>query len=209
MSRCSSCTPPIDTEDRSFSLGGGAGSERKTTGSYYTPTELISELLDSALDPVVERAMASDDPEAAILDLKVVDPAAGSGHFLVAAAHRIGKRLAEVRTGEPEPPNEAYRTAVRDVVSRCLFAVDINDLAVELCKVSLWLEALEPGKPLSFLDHHILVGNSLFGATPAAIADGIPDEAFVALTGDDKKTVAALKKRNRKERAGQDGLRLR
>lgn len=198
--------PSIDSDARTFILGGGAGSERKTTGSYYTPTELISELLDSALDPVLAEAAAKEDPERAILDLKVVDPAAGSGHFLVAAAHRIGKKLAEVRTGEPEPPAEAYRTAVRDVVSRCLFAVDINDLAIELCKVSLWLEALEPGKPLSFLDHHILVGNSLFGATPAAIAGGIPDDAFVALTGDDKKVVSALKKRNKRERSGQGGL---
>ena len=198
--------PAIDQEDRAFSLGEGAGSERKTTGSYYTPTELISELLDSALDPVVEEAASKDDPEKAILDLKVVDPAAGSGHFLVAAAHRIAKRLAEVRTGEPEPPEDRYRTAIRDVVSRCLYAVDINDLAVELCKVSLWLEALEPSKPLSFLDHHILHGNSLFGATPAAIAEGIPNEAFAALTGDDKEVVSALKKRNREERGGQEEL---
>lgn len=197
---------PSFGDDGAFILRGGAGSERKITGSYYTPTELISELLDSALDPVLKGAVNRADPEKAILDLKVVDAAAGSGHFLVAAAHRIAKKLAEVRTREPEPAEEAYRTALRDVVSRCLFAVDINDLAVELCKVSLWLEALEPGKPLSFLDHHILVGNSLMGATPAAIADGIPDEAFVALTGDDRKVAADLKKRNRRERAGQGGL---
>ena len=197
---------PSFGDDRDFVLGGGAGSERKTTGSYYTPTELIVELLDSALDPVLEEAASKNDPEKAILDLKIVDPAVGSGHFLVAAAHRVAKRLAEVRTGEPEPPEADYRHAVRDVVSRCLFAVDVNDLAVELCKVSLWLEALEPGMPLSFLDHHILVGNSLFGATPAAIADGIPDDAFQVLTGDNKKTVSELKKRNRKERSGQDGL---
>ena len=198
--------PAIDAEEQTFTLGEGAGSERKTTGSYYTPTELISELLDSALEPVLDEAAGKDDPEKAILDLKVVDPAVGSGHFLVAAAHRIAKRLAEARTAEPEPPEDAYRTAIRDVVSHCLFAVDINDLAVELCKVSLWLEALEPGKPLSFLDHHILVGNSLFGATPAAIADGIPNDAFVALTGDDKKIVSELKKRNKRERSGQDTL---
>lgn len=198
--------PAINAQDRTFELGAGAGSERKTTGSYYTPTELVFELLDSALDPVLDEAAAKDDPEKAILDLKIVDPAAGSGHFLVAAAHRVAKRLAAVRTGEPEPAEAEYRSAVRDVVSRCLFAVDVNDLAVELCKVSLWLEAIEPGKPLSFLDHHILVGNSLFGATPAAIAGGIPDEAFEVLTGDDKKTVSELKKRNRTERSGQDGL---
>lgn len=197
---------PSFGNDRDFVLGGGAGSERKTTGSYYTPTELIVELLDSALDPVLDEAASQDDPEKAILDLKIVDPAVGSGHFLVAAAHRVARRLAEVRTGEPEPPEAEYRHAVRDVVSHCVFAVDVNDLAVELCKVSLWLEALEPGKPLSFLDHHILVGNSLFGGTPAAISDGIPDDAFQVLTGDDRKTVSELMKRNRMERSGQDGL---
>ncbi|MHB9149694.1 MAG: Eco57I restriction-modification methylase domain-containing protein [Thermoleophilia bacterium] len=195
--------PRIDTEERRFLLEGGAGSERKTTGSYYTPTSLITELLNSALDPVLEKAARGPDPEKAILALKVVDPAVGSGHFLVAAAHRIAKRLAEVRTGEPEPPEEAYRTALRDVVSHCLFAVDINDLAVELCKVSLWLEALEPGRPLSFLDHRILCGNSLLGATPALLAAGVPDAAFKPLEGDDKKVVSELRKRNKRERAGQ------
>ena len=77
------------------------------------------------------------------------DPACGSGHFLVAAAHRIAKRLARVRTGDEEPSPEATRHALRDVVGRCLYGVDVNPMAVELCKVSLWMEALEPGRPLS------------------------------------------------------------
>lgn len=73
--------------------------------------------------------------------------------------------------------------------------------------MNLWMEALEPGKPLSFLDHHIRVGNSLLGATPELIAAGIPDEAFTAIEGDDKKACAVLKKRNKAQRS-QPGLLL-
>ena len=70
-------------------------------------------------------------------------------------------------------------------------------MAVELCKVALWMEAMEPGKPLSFLEHHIVCGNALLGTTPALLAEGIPDEAFKPLEGDDKETVKSLKKRNK------------
>ena len=190
-----------------FSLGAGAGNERKTTGSYYTPSSLIAKLLDSALEPVLDEAVAKADPEAALLSLSVVDPACGSGHFLVGAARRIARRLATVRTGEPEPSPEALRSALRDVVGRCVHGVDVNPMAAELCKVGLWMEALEPGKPLSFLEHRILVGNSLLGATPELMDKGVPDEAFAALAGDDKAVAAEMKKRNREERrAGQAQL---
>jgi hypothetical protein len=189
--------PDLDTLSGSFTLQTASGNERKTTGSYYTPTPLINSLLDSALEPVIQQAMAQDDPEAAILNLKVCDPASGSGHFLIAAAHRLAKRLAGVRTGDEEPGPDAVRTALRDVIGRCIYGVDVNPMAVELCKVSLWLEALEPGKPLSFLDHHIRCGNSLIGATPELIAAGLPDDAFKPIQGDDKAACAALKKRNK------------
>jgi hypothetical protein len=95
-----------------------------------------------------------------------------------------------------------YQQALRDVIGRCLYGVDVNPMAAELCRVSLWLEALEPGKPLSFLDHHIRVGNSLLGATPDLMVGGVPDEAFNPVEGDDKKACTALKKRNSAERKG-------
>src|SRR5690606_12377314 len=136
----------------------------------------------------------------AILNLKVCDPACGSGHFLVAAARRIARRLASVRSGDEEPSPQDVTQALRDVVGRCLYGVDVNPMAVELCKVALWMEALEPGKPLSFLDAHIQCGNSLLGATPALLEKGIPDEAFTAIEGDDKKACSEAKKRNKKER---------
>ncbi len=198
--------PELNADAAGFELNVAAGHERKTTGSYYTPSSLISVLLDSALGPVLEEAAEADEPEQAILDLKVCDPACGSGHFLVAAAHRIAKQLASVRTGDEEPAPEAVRTALRDVVGRCLYAVDVNPMAVELCKVSLWMEALDPGKPLSFLDAHIRCGNSLLGTTPELVAAGIPDDAFKPIEGDDKKVAPELRKRNKREREGQLSL---
>ncbi len=201
--------PEMHLEAATFSLVTLPGHERKTSGSYYTHDSLVQCLLDSALEPVVEEAIKSKsaaDAEKAILSLKVCDLAVGSGHFLVAAAHRLARRLASVRTGDSEPSPEAYRTALRDVIGHCLYGVDLNPMAVELCKVSLWMEAMDPGKPLSFLDHRILCGNSLLGATPALIAKGIPDEAFNPIEGDDKTVASALKKRNKQERAGQMNL---
>lgn len=195
--------PHINSEAATFELEVASGHERKTTGSYYTPTSLINELLNSALEPVIDQTIRNaDNPEEAILNLKVCDPASGSGHFLIAAAHRIAKRLAAIRTGEEEPAPEPYKTALRDVIGHCIYGVDINPMSVELCKVSLWLEALEPGKPLNFLDHHIKCGNSLLGTTPELIDKGIPDDAFKPIIGDDKKIASQLRKKNKAERTG-------
>jgi hypothetical protein len=192
--------PQLNVDAATFNLSTAIGNERKTTGSYYTPTSLVNCLLDSALEPVLNEAREMRNPEQAILHLKICDPATGSGHFLIAAAHRLAKRLAALRTGDEEPSPEATRTALRDVIGHCLYGVDVNPMAVELCKVSLWMEALEPGKPLSFLDHRIKVGNSLIGAMPALIERGIPDEAFTPLGGDDKQFVGALKRANKEAR---------
>jgi hypothetical protein len=198
-------TPQVSGDGARFTFAEFAGNERKTSGSYYTPDCLVQCLLDSALDPVVADAIKGKTgtaAEQAILALKVCDPACGSGHFLVGAAHRLARHLARVRAlaqGESEPSPSLYQHALRDVIGHCLYGVDINPMAVELCRVSLWLEAMEPGKPLSFLDHHIQCGNSLLGTTPELIAQGIPDDAFKAIEGDDKKACAELRKRNKAE----------
>ena len=94
-----------------------------------------------------------------------------------------------------------FARRLRDVIGHSIYGVDINPMAVELCKVALWMEALEPGKPLSFLDHHIQCGNSLLGATPALLAKGIPDEAFQPIEGDVKARCTELKKQNKRERS--------
>lgn len=207
--------PVLDLDTKNFKLDTAAGNERKSTGSYYTPDSLIQCLLDSALEPVLDKAARSPDPVAALERIKVCDPACGSGHFLVAAAHRIAKRLAAARAmgenaahpeDEREPSPEDIRDALRQVIGDCLYGVDVNDMAVELCKVALWMEAQDPRRPLSFLDHHIVQGNSLIGATPKLLGDGIPDAAFEPLEGDDKKECAILRKENANQRIGQESF---
>jgi N-6 DNA Methylase len=195
--------PRINLDLGSFELATVSGNERKTTGSYYTPTSLIGSLLDSALDPVLDEATRQAGAEAAILAMRIVDPACGSGHFLIAAAHRTARRLASVRSGDEEPSPEQVRHALRDVIGHCVYGVDVNPMAVELCKVSLWIEAIDPGRPLSFLDQHIQVGHSLIGATLELLAAGIPDDAYNPIEGDNKPYAASLKKRNKSEREGQ------
>lgn len=202
--------PEVDLDEHRFSVDRVAGNDRKTTGSYYTPPDLVSALLDTALDPVIAQAAPlGSDPEAAeaaLLRLTICDPACGSGGFLVAGARRIAARLAELRAGEGTPTPELVHQAMRDVVGHCVYGVDINDLAAELAKVSLWLEALEPGRPLSFLDARIRVGNALVGTTPALLEAGVPTAAFKELDGDNKKFAAEIRKRNKDELKGQDVL---
>ncbi len=193
-------------EGRHFELFSAAGNERKKTGSYYTPAGLVKSLLDTALQPVIDRALAAPDAQAALLSLKVCDPACGSGHFLTAAARRIASSLARLRAGGDEPTVGQMQAAMREVVRGCIYGVDLNPMAVELCKVALWIESLEPGRPLTFLESRIREGNSLLGTTPALLEEGIPDEAFSPIEGDDKKACAALRKRNKLERAGQASL---
>jgi len=184
------------------------GSERKATGSYYTPPSLVNELVQSALAPVLEERVrpcrTRQEKEAALLALNVLDPACGSGHFLLAAARRLGKELARIRTGEDEPAPERVREAIRDVVAHCIYGVDRNPLAVELARVALWLESHAEGKPLTFLDHRIKCGDSLVGVLDLeALREGLPDDAFVPVVGDDRKLAAGFKRQNRTEREGQ------
>ena len=194
---------PAGSPDARFDLI--PGTERKTTGSYYTRPELVQELIASALEPVLAQRLASAGRdaaarEAAILSIRVCDPACGSGHFLLAAARRLGRELARIRAGDDEPSPAQFRHAVRDVIRRCIFGVDLNPLAVDLCKLALWIEGHAAGLPLSFLDHHIRCGNSLVGATRALVEQGIPDEAYRPIHGDEKEIAALLRKRNRAER---------
>ncbi|MCM8747077.1 SAM-dependent methyltransferase [Thermomicrobium sp. CFH 73360] len=196
--------PVIDLDD-STPFGFARGTERKSTGSYYTPPELVRELVESALEPVLHArlraARTREEKERAILNLNVCDPAAGSGHFLLAAARRLARELARVRTGEEEPAPERQREALREVVAHCLYAVDKNPLAVELCKVALWIEAHTPGQPLTFLDHRIKCGDSLIGVFDLNVLKrGIPDKAYERDDSAEKEAARAIRKRNRVER---------
>ena len=194
----------LEARDFGFTVGDAAnrGNERKTTGSYYTPDSLVQLLLTTTLDPVLNSAESRNptDPVDEILKLSIIDPACGSGHFLLGAARRAAARIARHRSGGA-PSQEAFQHALRDVVSNCIFATDRNPMAVELCKVALWIEALEPGKPLSFLDGRIRCGDSLIGVFDySMLRQGLPDEAFNPLTGDSKAVAKDYKAINRKQR---------
>ncbi|MGQ9736284.1 MAG: Eco57I restriction-modification methylase domain-containing protein, partial [Thermaceae bacterium] len=180
--------------------------ERRLTGSYYTPDYVVEYIVEKTLSPLVEeRKRALEDylkepnpsPEKALdtlLDIKVLDPAMGSGHFLVGAVDYLSERFAELITElKAEPVEEALaelRTQVegqlkgyglevlrgelsdtnllkRLIAKRCIYGVDLNPMAVELAKLSLWLDTFTVGVPLSFLDHHLRHGNSVLGVSKA------------------------------------------
>jgi hypothetical protein len=188
------------------------GLERKTTGSYYTRPELVSELVFSALVPVMEERLGKagkdqEKKEKALLALRVCDPACGSGHFLLAAARRIARELAKVRTETEEPSPDSIRTAVRDVITHCIYGVDKNPLAVDLCKVALWIEGHSGNKPLTFLDHRIRRGDSLVGVLDMnVLKDGIPDDAYNPVAGDERALAQSIKRRNSGEKKDEPQL---
>lgn len=225
--------PRVDLTAKSFSFvgigdengideeGSTTGNARKTSGSYYTNASLVNSLIKSALEPglmgKIERAenLAKKrneemDYEKTILSFSVVDPACGSGHFLLAAARRIAEVLVEKRlekldsdsSGENATPTQAmYRKALRDVITNCIYGVDLNEMAVELTRTALWLEGYESGKPLEFLSHHIKCGNSLVGVYDLNVLNnGIPDAAYTALSGDEKEECSRLVKNNKESR---------
>lgn len=197
--------PEVDLPARTFgfvgltSEGSTAGNERKLTGSYYTPDSLVQELIQSALVPVIDQRIAAqpDNPVDALLSIKVCDPACGSGHFLLAAARKLAERLAALRSDDGVVTPAAYRHALREVIARCIYGVDRNPMAIELARTALWLEGFEEGRPLSFLDHHLQVGDALLGLTDLNVLDkGISGDAFKPLSGDDKEICKELGKLN-------------
>jgi hypothetical protein len=201
--------PTIDLPARTFGFvgiteeGSTAGNARKTSGSYYTPDSLVQELIKSALDPVIEQRLTSrpDNPIEALLSIRVMDPACGSGHFLLAAARRLAEKLAQLRSLEGRQEGavrpQDYRHALREVVARCIFGVDRNPMAIELARTALWLEGFEEGRPLGFLDHHLQVGDALLGLTDLkALELGVAKDAFKPLSGDDKEVCKQLAKAN-------------
>jgi hypothetical protein len=197
--------PEIDLPARKFgfvgltSEGSTAGNARKLSGSYYTPDSLVQELIKSALDPVIEQRLSAQ-PEAPIevlLAIRVIDPACGSGHFLLAAARRLAEKLAQLRATDGEQTEQDFRHALREVVAKCIFGVDRNPMAIELARTALWLEGFEEDQPLGFLDHHLQVGDALLGLTDLKVLElGIAKDAFKPLSGDDKEVCKQLAKTN-------------
>ena len=188
--------PGVAASDWQFGFVGGL--DRQSTSSYYTRPDLVQNLIKTTLEPVIKEKMANcattEEKVKALLNMKVCDAASGSGHIVLAMARTIAWYVCTLRTGEDNPASLDYRQALREVISRCVYAVDYNPDAVELCKVVLWIEGYCAGKPLSFLDHHIRCGNSVLGVSDLQmLIDGVPDKA---LTAEDKDTLKALKKLN-------------
>lgn len=194
--------PSVAASDWQFGFVGGL--DRQSTSSYYTRPDLVQNLIKTTLEPVIKEKIAAqtttEEKVKALLNMKVCDAASGSGHIVLAMARTIAWYICTLRTGEDNPASLDYRQALREVISRCVYAVDYNPDAVELCKVVLWIEGYCAGKPLSFLDHHIRCGNSVLGVSDLQmLIDGVPDKA---LTAEDKDTLKALKKMNQEATKG-------
>ena len=207
--------PQLGDDGKTLVFASGAGerkgNQRKTTGSYYTPDSLVQALLDTALEPVLDETEAeAADPAGALLELSVIDPACGSGHFLLAAARRIATRLARIRAADSEqgtPALSDFHHALRDVARSCLHGVDRNPMAVELTKVALWIETVDPGLPLGFFDAQIRCGDALLGVFDLKVLEnGIPDAAYKPLTGDDKEVARHYASKNKRENKEQDRI---
>jgi len=154
--------------------------DRKSSGAYYTPPHVVDYIVENSVGPlidsIVKSTSKSDEQIEKILKLNILDPAMGSGHFLVGVMNYIAKRICEIEcltTGSIEneqvaTTNEITESALterkRDVARQCLYGVDLNPLAVDLAHVSLWLETMSSEKPLSYLSAHLKTGNSLIGA---------------------------------------------
>jgi len=200
-------TEVIELDDRTVSRGefylDDRGNERKETGSYYTDPGLVQELVQSALQPVVEdrleEATTTTEREEALLSISVCDPASGSGAFLIAANNFLAQRLARIRSDSNYPPEEQIRGARRDVLQHCIYAVDLNPMAVELAKVSLWINSAVEDKPLNFLDHHIKCGNSLVGTNSELLEGEFPVDAYETAGGRDWHVGNEIRKRVRSE----------
>jgi len=169
---------------------------RKTTGSYYTPAELVDCLLESTLQPLVNEALQAADPQKALLEITVCDPACGGGVFLVRAARLIAWYLAMYRAGSTGCIADELPAARYEVAAGLIHGVDINPLAVDIGRLVVAATAYIPGVPNPPLEHHVKCGNALLGATPALLAKGIPDAAYTPLPGDEPKIAAELRRRN-------------
>ena len=192
-----------------YSCSFDSSDERSKSGSHYTPEELVQPLIKHSLEYLIEdilllytqKKVNKENTILALLKLKVCDVACGSGHILLSAARRIALAVARVLTDEEQPNPLSIRKAMKDVVRNCIYGVDKNPLAVELCKIALWLEAYNPGEPLNFLDHHIKCGDAIVGlAHRSELEKGIADEAFKTLAIDDKNIAKTWRDKNVKER---------
>ncbi|SFS09888.1 N-6 DNA Methylase [Halomicrobium zhouii] len=169
---------PVDTADENSLYVVNDEGERRSTGSYYTPDYIVTYIVENTLDPLIDdirESLIEDGYEqgsheyagqfyARVLELNILDPAMGSGHFLTAVTSYLAEQVQE--TARDAELSSVLKEEVirREIAKECIFGVDLNEMAVELAKLSMWLETLASDKPLTFLDHHFKQGNSLIGA---------------------------------------------
>lgn len=174
----------------SFELSGNL---KRAHHAYYSSPDLVDCLLESALDPALQALSGQEDPIMGLETVTICDPACGSGTFLIMAARRLLAKM-EKAAGPLSP--EERRAKTRRILGRNLYGVDISPMAVDACRMRLWLES--GSAPLVYLDHHIRQGNAIIGSFPGPWP--IPDEAFRAMHGDEREACQALRDRNRRER---------
>jgi len=171
--------------------------ERHATGSYYTPDYIVKYMVEQTVGPLLEAAVATapsdEDKITAVLNINVLDPAMGSGYFLVEATEYIARFLIELGIQPQEDTGGEADVAYwrRRVAQSCIYGVDLNPLAVDLAKLSLWLITVAKDRPLSFLDHHLRPGNSLLGARIAELRAGGSNSAVNKTTSKAKRAAAA------------------
>lgn len=152
-------SPVFDRDTGKFQLSETGDRRRKECGSYYTSSNLVDCLLDFALEPILTAACSQADPKTALLSLRICDPACGAGYFLLAAARRLAKRLAD-------GGGKVYRNALRTVIARCIFGVDQDGTAVEVCRLALLDETKAPVSFLDWLNRNIVRADSLLDGNP-------------------------------------------
>ena len=170
--------------------------ERKATGSYYTPDHVVASIVEETIDPLVAEikadlaadGLAPSDTEyfrrfwQRVLELRILDPAMGSGHFLTKATGYLTEHVMGV-VREQEIQSYDEQQLRRDIAKECIYGVDVNGMAVELAKLSMWLETLAADQPLAFLDHHLRTGNSLVGSEiTEVLSDGEAERGQLTLT---------------------------
>lgn len=180
---------PVITEGEPYRVcfSQTAGSQRKLSGSYYTPQPLVQEMLRQSLLPLVEHARGEAAPVDALLSLRICDPSCGAGYFLVAASQHLASALVGLA------PSRSLEEHQQEVITHCLYGVDIQPLAVELCKLHLWLLTERTQACWLHLCRHIRCGNSICGVDEATWLEPLPDEAFGVLFGDDAQSAKVHK----------------
>lgn len=184
--------------------------ERADLASYYTPVDLTDLLLTRTLDPLIEMtiAEAGDEPAdqvEALLDLRIIDPACGSAAILIGALDRLAYAVSRARSAPHEPRDTDLVHARREVLQRCIYGAEKDPFATELAKVALWIHCVVPDQPLTFLDHHIVCGDSLVGWPLINVPNSIPDEAFQVSGTKGAEAAVLTKARRRNEQFTSSG----